>query len=641
MKRFRSQIILTMDLLLIFFCNFILFLPSIVRSDIRLLNLCVHIGLLTMCVMVFQLMFRTYDSLWRYAESREYLTMLAGLVLGVGVYAAINLVIRASIIWSTSAITGTMLALLLMLAIRFAYRLYRYRVISHSAEGRSYVAIIGAGSTGTSLMVELLGNSGGRYIPYCMLDDAPEKQNKRIQGIPVFGPIDRMQEILQNTPVSEIILAITNLTPERRKGILDQCARTNCRLHVMADPVSQLQRSGSVASNVREVQIEDLLGRKTVALDNPRIMDFVRGKTVMVTGGSGSIGSELCRQIAGYSPRRLIIVDIAENSTYELQHDLIHQYSAEFPLSVEIASVRDKKKVDQLFARYRPDLVFHAAAHKHVPLMESCPEEAVKNNVFGTYHTALAARTYGAEKFVLISTDKAVNPTNIMGATKQLCEQVLQGLRNEGTTEFTAVRFGNVLGSNGSVIPLFKKQIAYGGPVTITDHRIIRYFMTIPEAVQLVLEAGSFAKSGEVFVLDMGEPVKILDLAEKLIRLSGYTPNVDIKIEEIGLRPGEKLYEELLTNNAALSRTENEKIYVEETLPIPTSQLENILQYLSETLAAGTREDIFRYLHRLVPTFRPPEVVNAEAIRAIQSETVQLKDLAVETTRCCQPIPAK
>ena len=297
---------------------------------------------------------------------------------------------------------------------------------------------------------------------------------------------------------------------------------------------------------------------------------------------------------------------------------------------MEIASVRDRKKVDKIFEKYQPQLVFHAAAHKHVPLMENCPEEAIKNNVFGTYNTASAAKKYGAEKFVLISTDKAVNPTNIMGTTKFLCEQVLQGLRTGSRTEFAAVRFGNVLGSNGSVIPLFKKQIAYGGPVTITDKRIIRYFMTIPEAVQLVLEAGSFARSGEVYVLDMGEPVHILDLAEKLIRLSGYTPYVDIQIEEIGLRPGEKLYEELLTGSADLRRTENEKIFVEEKPAIEESDLKDWLEKLAAVVERGSRRQIFQVLHELVPTFRDPEDVNREAIRAVrEGQAAQLEDLAL------------
>ena len=351
---------------------------------------------------------------------------------------------------------------------------------------------------------------------------------------------------------------------------------------------------------------------------------------MLVTGGGGSIGSELCRQVAGYGPKRLVILDIAENTTYELQNDLVHLYGADFPLSVEIASVRDRKKVDKIFEKYQPQLVFHAAAHKHVPLMENCPEEAIKNNVFGTYNTASAAKKYGAEKFVLISTDKAVNPTNIMGTTKFLCEQVLQGLRTGSRTEFAAVRFGNVLGSNGSVIPLFKKQIAYGGPVTITDKRIIRYFMTIPEAVQLVLEAGSFARSGEVYVLDMGEPVHILDLAEKLIRLSGYTPHVDIQIEEIGLRPGEKLYEELLTSSADLRRTENEKIFVEEKPAIEESDLKDWLEKLAAVVERGSRRQIFQVLHELVPTFRDPEDVNREAIRAVrEGQAAQLEDLAL------------
>jgi len=476
-----------------------------------------------------------------------------------------------------------------------------------------------------------VNNPQGRYIPYCLVDDALDKVGKRVLGVPVLGPINNLQELLQNTPVTEIILAIPNLSSRRQTEILRLCAATNCRLHILSDPMSQLKREKtSLAASVREVQIEDLLGRQTIQLDNCRIEKFIRGKTVLVTGGGGSIGSELCRQVAGYRPKRLVILDIAENTTYSLQNDLLHLHGADFPMSVEIASVRDRKKIDRIFEKYRPDLVFHAAAHKHVPLMENCPEEAIKNNVFGTYNTASAAKKYGAEKFVLISTDKAVNPTNIMGTTKFLCEQVLQGLRAGSRTEFAAVRFGNVLGSDGSVIPLFKKQIAYGGPVTITDKRIIRYFMTIPEAVQLVLEAGSLARSGEVYVLDMGEPVHILDLAEKLIRLSGYTPYVDIQIEEIGLRPGEKLYEELLTQSADLRRTENEKIFVEEKPAVEESDLKDWLEELAAVVESGSRQQIFQVLHELVPTFRSPEDVNREAIRAVrEGQAAHLEDLAL------------
>ena len=619
MSRYRGQIVLLLDVCLIFVCNFILFLPALFREDIQFSNLVLHIGFLTLCVLLFQLLFRTYNSLWRYAESREYFVLLAGMSLGFALYSVCNFALGANAIWTFRALTGSALALLAMLTVRFLYRMYRAKVSNRGRKGR-YVAIIGAGMSGVNLLNELRGNPGSRYIPYCMVDDAVDKVDKRIHGVPVRGPIDQLTEILQNTPVTDAILAISNLTPQRRSEILRVCAASKCHLHIYEDPMAQLEKeTGSLASRVREVQIEDLLGRPSVQLENQRIDAMIRGKTVMVTGGGGSIGSELCRQIANYRPKRLVLLDIAENTTYELQNDLLHRHGADFPLSVEIASVRDREKMDRIFTHYRPNLVFHAAAHKHVPLMERCPEEAVKNNVFGTYNTAMAARKYGAEKFVLISTDKAVNPTNIMGTTKYLCEQVIQGLRQEGGTEFAAVRFGNVLGSNGSVIPLFEKQIAYGGPVTVTDRRIIRYFMTIPEAAQLVLEAGSFAHSGEVYVLDMGEPVHIWDLAEKLIQLSGYTPNVDIKIEEVGLRPGEKLYEELLTQNANLRRTENEKVFVEEKPPVDRAEMEIWLHELETVAETGSREQIFQTLHRLVPTFRDPDEVNAAAILAAEA----------------------
>ena len=620
MSRFRGQIVLMLDICLIFVCNFMLFLPALYRFEIQLWNLVLHIGFLTVCVLLFQLLFRTYNSLWRYAESREYFVLLAGMSLGFALYSVCNLLLGTNQIWISRALTGSALALLAMLSVRFLYRMYRMKVSNRGRRGR-YAAIIGAGASGVTLLGELRSNPDSRYTPYCMIDDASDKMDKHIHGVPVRGPIDNLEEILQDTPVTDIILAISNLTAQRRSEVLHVCAATKCHLHIFEDPMAQLDReAASLASQVREVRIEDLLGRPPVQLENRRIDGLIRGKTVMVTGGGGSIGSELCRQIANYHPKRLVILDIAENTTYELQNDLLHRHGADFPLSVEIASIRDQEKVEKIFAAYRPELVFHAAAHKHVPLMERCPEEAVKNNVLGTYHAALAARNCGAEKFVLISTDKAVNPTNIMGTTKYLCEQVIQGLRQEGGTEFAAVRFGNVLGSSGSVIPLFEKQIAYGGPVTVTDRRIIRYFMTIPEAAQLVLEAGSFARSGEVYVLDMGEPVHIWDLAEKLIRLSGYTPGVDIRIEEVGLRPGEKLYEELLTKDADLRRTENEKIFVEEKPPVRQSDMEIWLRELENVAETGSREQVFQALHRLVPTFRDPGEVNAAAIRAAEEQ---------------------
>lgn len=618
MSRYRGLIVLLIDMVLIFFFNFILFLPQLSSSNIQLFNLVAHIGLLSICVLVFQLSLRTYDTLWRYAESLEYLTLLGGMGLGFALYAVVNLLSGMSPLWISGAVAGTSLALLVMLAYRFFYRGYRRRVAGRGQSRQACAAIVGGGSAGAALLSELHDHVYSRFKPYCIIDDAVDKQHKRIHGIPVFGPISQIGEILADTPVTDVIMAINNVSPERRQEILELCATTGCRVHVMSDPVTDFsqQHSGRHIPAVREVEIEDLLGRQPVQLDNPRIADFIRDKTVLVTGGGGSIGSELCRQIAEYQPARLVIVDIAENTTYELQNDLLYRFGDKLAMNVEIASVRDLNRMEQIFEKYRPQVVFHAAAHKHVPLMESSPAEAVKNNVFGTYNTALTARNYGVEKFVLISTDKAVNPTNVMGATKYLCEQVLQALRQEGGTEFAAVRFGNVLGSSGSVVPLFKKQIARGGPVTVTDKRIVRYFMTISEAIHLVLEAGSFAHSGEVFVLDMGQPVPILDLAEKMIRLSGYTPYVDIDICEVGLRPGEKLYEELLISGGNLSRTENAKIFVEER-PVVTD--ERLCQALAQLRTAADSNDapqVVDCLHRLVPTFRTPEEVNSAAIRA-------------------------
>lgn len=523
-SRYRGLVVLLMDVCLIFFFNFAMFFSYLTDGNIQLYNLVMHIGLLTVCVLVFQLWFKTYDTLWRYAESQEYLTLLKGMGCGFLLYSAVNIILGTSFIWISEALKGTALALINMLTIRFLYRAYRRKVANVGTGAQRYTAIIGAGSAGVALLGELNDNVYGTYKPYCLIDDSREKQRKRIHGVSVIGPIDNTVELLANTPVTDIILAINNTTTERKREILD----------------------------------------------------------------------------------------IAENTTYELQNDIVHLYGRDFPLSVEIASVRDKARMEQIFAKYRPQLVLHAAAHKHVPLMEDCPGEAIKNNVFGTYNAACTAREFGAEKFVLISTDKAVNPTNVMGATKCLCEQVLQSL-NGGETEFAAVRFGNVLGSNGSVIPLFKKQIAYGGPVTITDRRIIRYFMTIPEAAQLVLEAGSFAHRGEVFVLDMGEPVRIADLADKLIRLSGYVPGRDIEIKEVGLRPGEKLYEELLMSNDNLHKTENEKIFVEERPAMDEEMMKQRLDELKATVALGNNEEILAALHKLVPTFRRPEEVNKNA----------------------------
>ena len=620
LRKYRGQLVFLLDILIYIVTSSTLYLFSdFPFGDFYWFAR--HMFCMIVLFSIFQIILRTYDSLWRYAETREYTALLAGMVLSVAIYLGIVHFLNGTRLWIMQTLASSAVSLLVMLLVRFSYRIYRTHQIGYQAQGRSYLAIIGAGSAGANLLHEIQLNRNTRFIPYCFLDDDPSKFGKSISGVPIKGPIDALQEILRRTPVTDVLLAIPSLSAARRREILNLCARTGCRIRVLPDTVSLLENGSSMYANMREVQIEDLLCRDSVHLDNPGLHAFLSGKTVLVTGAGGSIGSELCRQIAHHSPARLILLDIAENGVYELQQDLLHAYGPGLSLSVEIASVRDAEKIDKLMRKYHPQLIFHAAAHKHVPLMENCPEEAIKNNVFGTLNVASAAKKYHAEKFVLISTDKAVNPTNIMGATKCLCEKILQALRYNSGTQFSAVRFGNVLGSNGSVIPLFKKQIAYGGPVTVTDRRIIRYFMTIPEAVQLVLQSGSMARSGEIYVLDMGEPVKIYDLAENLIRLSGFTPHVDIPIVEIGLRPGEKLYEELLTRSDDLVRTDNNKIFIERQPEIAPETLFAGLDRLSAALESDNPDELNAVLHALVPTWQDPNVVNERAIAEFESQT--------------------
>ena len=614
-SRYRGLVVLLMDVCLIFFFNFAMFFSYLTDGNIQLYNLVMHIGLLTVCVLVFQLWFKTYDTLWRYAESQEYLTLLKGMGCGFLLYSAVNIILGTSFIWISEALKGTALALIAMLAIRFLYRKYRRRVTSIGAGAQRYTAIIGAGSAGVALLGELNDNVYGTYKPYCLIDDSREKQRKRIHGVSVIGPIDNTVELLANTPVTDIILAINNTTTERKREILDICANTRCRVHILGDPVTQVEGDASgkksLSSGMREVQIEDLLGREPIKLDNQRVNEFVRGKVVLVTGGGGSIGAELCRQIAAQGPKRLIILDIAENTTYELQNDLVHLYGRDFPLSVEIASVRDKARMEQIFAKYRPQLVLHAAAHKHVPLMEDCPGEAIKNNVFGTYNAACTAREFGAEKFVLISTDKAVNPTNVMGCTKRLAEIYVQSLglsieqgRTPGKTRFVTTRFGNVLGSNGSVIPRFRDQISKGGPVTVTHPDITRFFMTIPEACRLVMEAATMSTGNQIFVFDMGESVKIAHLARRMISLAGFEPEKDIRIEYTGLRPGEKLYEEVLSNKENTLPTTHDRIRIAKVREYDYGEACGVAEEL-ETLSRKVEiPDMIRLMKRTVPEFK-------------------------------------
>lgn len=571
-----------------------------------------HLLLLYGCTVVFQLLFHTYDSLWRYAESREYLTLLFSAMLGFCLYEVISRLLLSTVIsflLLTSIAGGWVLGMLLL---RFSYRVYRSQVIRQRVGSRTPVAVVGAGSAGVQLLEELQRNPESRYEVQCFFDDDPTKVGKRIHGILVKGKIAEMPSLLRAMDIREVILAIPSVREDRRHEILQMLSGfPGIRVSVLPSTLELIGQK-PIRSQLRQLRIEDLLGREPVELDPAPVDAYLSGKVVMVTGGGGSIGSELCRQIAKHHPRQLIVMDIYENNAYDIQQELRYHYGNKLDLRVEIASIRDRERIDQLFATYRPDVVFHAAAHKHVPLMEDSPQEAVRNNVFGTLNLVQAADCYGVEKFIQISTDKAVNPTSVMGATKRLCEIILQSMKGRSKTTFAAVRFGNVLGSNGSVVPLFQRQIAAGGPVTVTDKRIIRYFMTITEATELVLQAGAMAHQNELYVLDMGRPVKILDLAENMIRLSGYVPYRDIDIVETGLRPGEKLYEELLVASRDIEKTENDQIFVERQPAVTQEELRGKLAVLEAALEKNDPSVIRGALHMVVPHFHEPEEVNKD-----------------------------
>ncbi|MDO5478555.1 MAG: nucleoside-diphosphate sugar epimerase/dehydratase, partial [Clostridia bacterium] len=465
---------------------------------------------------------------------------------------------------------------------------------------------IGAGDGGNILLHDLTTNttSNTLYNIVGFIDNDPKKKNSFIEDVKILGNTDDIPFICKHYSVDEILLAIPSISAKKRTDILNICNKTGCKLKIMESLEKSLLDGTGSKFVTRNVEIEDLLPRESVVLDNSAIEEDIRDKVVMVTGGGGSIGSELCRQIAKFSPEKLIVLDIYENNAYDLQMELRESHP-ELNLEVVIASVRDNERIDHIFAECKPHIIFHAAAHKHIPLMEDSPGEAIKNNVFGTYNVANFAAKYNVSKFVMISTDKAVNPTNVMGATKRMCEMIIQAMdKLSSTTKFVAVRFGNVLGSNGSVIPLFKRQISHGGPVTVTHKDITRFFMTIPEAAQLVIQAAANANGGEIFVLDMGSPVRIYDLAENLIRLSGYTPNVDIPIEVTGLRPGEKLYEELLMSEEGLTDTIHKKIFIGKPFDITVEEVEKKISILAEAVKTADSDIIKEAIHQVVPTYK-------------------------------------
>ncbi len=551
----------------------------------------------------FFVIWKLYKSVWRYASANELINIImasvcASLAQFIFCTATGNRMPRSYyVLYCFMLTTATC-------CIRFGYRILRIinnkRASMVERKQKVSTMIIGAGAACNMILKELENSQYLNLCARCIIDDQPGCHGKLMRGVPIVGGRDCILDAVAQYGIDEIIFAIPSANTQTKKEILDICKESGCKLRTVPGTYQLINGDVSVSA-LKEVEIEDLLGREPIEINSEEVLEYVNGRVVLVTGGGGSIGGELCRQIASHNPRQLVILDIYENNAYDIQQELTRRYP-ELNLVVLIGSVRNTNRVNSIFETYRPEIVYHAAAHKHVPLMEDSPNEAIKNNVMGTQRIATAADRYGVDKFVLISTDKAVNPTNVMGASKRICEMIIQMMNQRSRTNFVAVRFGNVLGSNGSVIPLFKQQIAEGGPVTVTDPEIIRYFMTIPEAVSLVLQAGAYARGGEIFVLDMGEPVKILDLAVNLIKLSGYRPGEDIEIKFTGLRPGEKMYEELLTTQEHLEKTANRMIFIEK----PVFFNEEIFEKQLERLIADARkesEDIRRDIREIVGTY--------------------------------------
>ena len=649
--RKHSTMLLLYDLALLITTNVLMLVvyPS-GTAPLSWMDIGMHMLLNVLLITFSRVLGGIYRQIWRYGGTSQYMRLILSDAVGCIVYLLLMAVLPLERIAALRAFSIVALNLLAAISIRLIYQyMYEYHSLKSSVGivlrrltravtgvkidpvpeagpvgvpvgSRINVAIVGAGRVGVMLADELLRNPAAAYQPCCFIDIDSEKIGRYISGLRVFSEDEVTPERLAAFPIQEIIFAMPDVSAERKHELYMHYKGTGCKIKVYDYP--NPQKVGSGRRMLREFDITELLFREQVEFMDDQTRSYYRGKTILISGGGGSIGSELCRQIAAMGPKRLVILDVYENGAYDIQQELRIQYGTALDLVVEIATVCDRRELWRIFDTHRPDVVLHAAAHKHVPLMERNCVEAVKNNVFGTLNIVEASEAFHVDKFTMISTDKAVNPTNIMGATKRMCEMIVQS-RTGTDTNFSATRFGNVLGSNGSVIPLFRRQILNGGPVTITDKRIIRYFMTIPEASQLVLQSGAMAKNGELYVLDMGRPVKILELAENMIRLSGYEPYRDIDIIETGLRPGEKLYEELLIKTEELDRTDSSMIFIERDKPQAMEAIAQKLDVLRQAVETGDNERVRQALHEVVPTFRTPEEINGEAAQAEEMRVVR------------------
>ena len=633
------------DLLILFGVDLLLLAFYRSNEALSLNGVMLHASIGFVCVFAARITGQIYRQIWRYGGIQCYIRLLVVDAVAFVVIVAIEMTLRVFVpieqVTFARLLSISSMNLLGALAIRMVYR-YCFKCgtantrfgsflrlllrifageelihVGSEAEHKIKIAIIGAGRVGVTLAEELFANPNAAYIPRCFIDVSMEKAGRSIHGIPVLMEDEMTLETLRQHEVQEVVFAIPNMPDEKKRELYAAYSEAGYKIKVYDYPMMQ---TAGKKRYLRDFDIEELLFRNPIAVNNEKTAAYYRDKVILITGGGGSIGSELCRQLAKMGPKQIIILDIYENGAYDVQQELKIAYGDKLDLQIEICSITHRQSLERVFETYRPQIVINAAAHKHVPLMEKNCIEAVYNNVFGTWNLVNLCEKYHTERFMMVSTDKAVNPTNVMGATKRMCEMIVQSASVWGTTKYSATRFGNVLGSAGSVIPLFKRQIASGGPITLTDKRIIRYFMTIPEASQLVLESGAMAKNGELFVLDMGQPVRILDLAESMIRLSGAS---GIEIVETGLRPGEKLYEELLAKTETLTTTENSLIFIEKDTPLSKAELERRLEILKKAVDTGSNEVVRRALKQVVPTYRSPEEVNANAEQAAEMKMQQ------------------